>query len=203
MKLWTQDVGRLHAAGERPSEAMGRSPEGTQPEPANSETEESPLGRLVAQWERERPDLDPAPMRIFGLIARTHALSTEFLNRLLAEKGLNRGTFDVLSALRRAGQPYRLTPKQLSESLMLSGAGMTSRLDRLESKSLIIRRPDPEDRRSLQIELSKEGIELIDSIIPRFVAGQHQIADQLGKTGAADLTRLLTSLSAALESSLT
>jgi DNA-binding MarR family transcriptional regulator len=179
---------------------MGRSAKSIPAKPVTSEADESPLGRLVAQWQRERPDLDPAPMRIFGLIARTHALSTEFLNSLLAEKGLNRGTFDVLSALRRAGHPYRLTPKQLSESLMLSGAGMTSRLDRLESKSLIIRRPDSEDRRSLQIELTQKGIKLIDSVLPQFVAGQHAITDQLGKTGAADLNRLLTNLSEALES---
>ncbi|HCE5431465.1 TPA: MarR family transcriptional regulator [Legionella pneumophila] len=166
------------------------------------EEDTSPLGRLVAQWQRERPDLDPAPMRTFGLIARAHALCTEFLNRLLAENGLNRGTFDVLSALRRAGRPYRLTPKQLSESLMLSGAGMTSRLDRLESKALISRRPDADDRRSLQIELTKEGVKLIDSILPRFLAGQHAIADQLGQMEAGELNRLLTNLSEALEHSM-
>jgi DNA-binding MarR family transcriptional regulator len=170
--------------------------------PATSPSDTSPIGRLVAQWERERPDLDPAPMLTFGLIARTHALSTEFLNRLLAERGLNRGTFDVLAALRRAGQPYRLTPKQLSESLMLSGAGMTSRLDRLESKHLIARQPDAEDRRSLQIELTPRGIALIDSILPEFVAGQHEIAGRLGASGAAELNRLLTRLSEALEDSL-
>jgi len=183
-------------------QAMGRTSKTTSAAPESAPADESPLGRLVAQWERERPDLDPAPMRVFGLIARTHALSTEYLNRLLADKGLNRGTFDVLSALRRAGKPYRLTPKQLSESLMLSGAGMTSRLDRLESKELIVRRPDAADRRSLQIELTKEGFKLIDGLLPALVAGQHEVVDQLDSAGTADLNHLLTLLSGALERAL-
>lgn len=173
------------------------------PEAAGSiPADDSPLNRLVSQWERERPDLDPAPMRVFGLVARAHTLSTEYLNNLLSDRGLNRGTFDVLSALRRAGKPHSLTPKQLSQSLMLSGAGMTGRLDRLESMSLVMRKPDSQDRRSLHIELTDKGRALIDSLIPEFVAGQHQIINQLGKGGGQDLCLLLTTLSDALEGAL-
>jgi len=141
-------------------------------------------------------------MRVFGLIARTHALSNEYINRLLSDRGLTRGTFDVLSALRRAGKPYRLTPKQLSESLMLSGAGMTGRLDRLEAKELIVRKPDTADRRSLQIELTKDGLALIDGLLPSLVAGQHAVVDQLDQAGITELNQLLTRLSGTLERAL-
>jgi len=157
------------------------------------------LDLIVTQWERERPDLDPAPMRLFGLLVRGYALTTSYLNELLAGHGLTRGTFDVLSALRRSGRPFRLTPKQLTESLMLSGAGMTSRLDRLEAMSLISRHPDKTDRRSLQIELTPAGLELIDETIPRFVEAQWKVASALGSEDTAALIELLGKVADILE----
>ncbi len=130
------------------------------------------VNHILEQWQRERPDLDPAPMRLFGLLAQAHLLTTPYLNAILAQWELSRGTFDVLAALRRSGPPYSLTPKQLSESLMLSGAGMTSRMDRLEAQHLIARLPEPSDRRSLKIQLTQRGVRLIDEVIPRVVEAQ-------------------------------
>jgi DNA-binding MarR family transcriptional regulator len=157
-----------------------------------------PVSLIVAQWQRERPDLDPAPMRLFGALARAHLLTTPYLNRIVAAQGLARGTFDVLSALRRAGPPFSLTPKQLSESLMLSAAGMTSRLDRLEALRLIARLPEPNDRRSLKIQLTQRGVHLIDDIIPRIIEAQWRIISDLGVEKTTDLITLLGSLAEAL-----
>jgi DNA-binding MarR family transcriptional regulator len=157
-----------------------------------------PVGVIVAQWQRERPDLDPAPMRLFGALARAHLLTTPYLNRVVAAHGLARGTFDVLSALRRAGPPFSLTPKQLSDSLMLSGAGMTSRLDRLETLQLIVRLPEPADRRSLKIQLTPRGIHLIDDIIPRIIKEQWRVIGQLGAKNTATLIGLLGTLTEVL-----
>jgi len=153
-----------------------------------------PVEAIVEQWQRERPDLDPAPMRLFGALAQAHLLTTPYINRVIAQRGLVRGTFDVLSALRRAGPPYALTPKQLAESLMLSGAGMTSRLDRLEELNLIARLPEPNDRRSLKIQLTQKGVKLIDEIIPEIVAAQWRLVSNLGANDTALLIELLQRL---------
>lgn len=157
-----------------------------------------PIDAIVEQWHRERPDLDPEPMRLFGAIAQAHLLTTPYMNSVLEQYGLVRGTFDVLSALRRAGPPYSLTPKQLAESLLLSGAGMTNRLDRLESLHLIARLPEPNDRRSLKIQLTQKGVKLVDEIIPRFVEAQRRLVLRLGTTETELLLGLLDRLSAAL-----
>ena len=149
---------------------------------------------ILAQWQRERPDLDPAPMRLFGLLARAQLLTTPYFNSILAEWDISRGTFDVMAALRRAGPPYSLTPKQLSESLMLSGAGMTSRLDRLEALHLIARLPEPSDRRSLKIQLTQRGVRLIDEIIPRIIESQWRVASALGMEKTTSLTEILGAL---------
>lgn len=150
-----------------------------------------PVALILAQWQRERPDIDPAPMRIFGLIVRAQSLTTAFMNEALAKWGLSRPSFDVLSALRRAGPPFCLTPKSLSESLMLSGAGMTSRLDRLESLYLIARLPEPNDRRSVKIQLTERGVRLIDDVVPSIVKAQWSITSKLGAVQTDELVRLL------------
>ena len=80
----------------------------------------------------------------------------------MAKHGVARGMFDVFAAFRRAGSPYRLPPSKLSKSLMLSGAGMTNRLDRLETLRLIVRQPEPNDRRSVRIQLTAKGLQLVE-----------------------------------------
>jgi DNA-binding MarR family transcriptional regulator len=161
-----------------------------------------PVNQIIEQWQRERPDLDPAPMRLFGALAQAHILTTPYINRVIARHGLVRGTFDVLSALRRAGLPFSLTPKQLAESLMLSGAGMTSRLDRLEQLHLVARLPEPNDRRSLKIQLTQKGVKLIDEVIPQIVAAQWQLVSALGDRDTATLIDLLRRLTETLFASI-
>jgi DNA-binding MarR family transcriptional regulator len=167
-------------------------------ETANETTARVPVNQIVEQWQRERPDLDPAPMRLFGALAQAHLLTTPYINRVIAKHGLVRGTFDVLSALRRAGPPFSLTPKQLAESLMLSGAGMTSRLDRLELLHLVARLPEPNDRRSLKIQLTQKGVKLIDEVIPQIVAAQWQLVSSLGNKDTEVLIDLLRRLTETL-----
>jgi DNA-binding MarR family transcriptional regulator len=161
-----------------------------------------PVNQIIEQWQRERPDLDPAPMRLFGALAQAHMLTTPYINRVIARHGLVRGTFDVLSALRRAGLPFSLTPKQLAESLMLSGAGMTSRLDRLEQLHLVARLPEPNDRRSLKIQLTQKGVRLIDEVIPQIVSAQWQLVSALGDRDTATLVDLLRRLTETLFASI-
>ena len=61
--------------------------------------------------------------------------------------GLNDGDYGVLAPLRRAGEPYTLTPTELARHRMMTSGGMTAALDRLEQKGFIDRLPNPADRR--------------------------------------------------------
>lgn len=146
---------------------------------------------IIEQWERERPDLDFRPMQVFATLARAYLTITKNIDDLVAEYGLARGMFDVLATLRRSGRPYSLTPKQLAGSLLLSGAGMTNRLDRLEELKLIIRKPQAGDRRSLQIQLTEKGLYFVDKILPDVLALQRQ-ASMIGVQNSQKLVRLLS-----------
>jgi DNA-binding MarR family transcriptional regulator len=142
---------------------------------------------IFRQWQSERPDIDPTPVRIYGLIGQIHLQSTIFINETLEPLGLVRGTFDVLTALRRVGSPYSLTPKLLAQHLLLSGAGLTSRLNQLEARRLIARLPEPTDRRTLRIQLTAAGEALVDQAIPLVFAAQWQ---RLLPLGSEDLQQL-------------
>jgi DNA-binding MarR family transcriptional regulator len=138
-------------------------------------------------------------MSLFACLARAHLLTAARVNELVLRYGLTRGMFDVLAALRRSGPPYCLTPKQLAGSLLLSGAGMTNRLDRLEALHLIARKPEPNDRRSILIKLTKQGWKLVDTILPELLEVQ-RAAFGFGVENGRKLTKLLSALNEQLAS---
>ena len=96
---------------------------------------------ILAQWRRERPDLDVSPIGLLGRLFRSAYLADESLAEGIAPHGLQPGWFDLLAALRRSGRPYELNPTRLMETTMLSSGGMTKRLDRLDEAGLVERNP--------------------------------------------------------------
>jgi DNA-binding MarR family transcriptional regulator len=134
------------------------------PEQDHPQDAGDPVDRLVAQWARERPELEPdlPAMAIFGRLGRLHLLAGRAIESVFADEGLSTGEFDVLAALRRSGAPFRVPPSQLARTLMLSPAGMTNRVDRLEAAGLVRRRADPDDRRTSAVELTDEGRAVVD-----------------------------------------
>jgi DNA-binding MarR family transcriptional regulator len=132
---------------------------------------------LIEQWRRERPDLDGEldAMATIGRLGRLVTLVGAEIDTVFAQHGLTVADFDVLSALRRAGAPYVLRPTDLSRQLMLSPAGMTGRLDRLDGAGLVERSPDPDDRRSWLIRLSDRGRSVVDAAVTDHVANETRI----------------------------
>lgn len=154
---------------------------------------------ILAQWRRERPDLDPAPMGVIGRIRRIERLLGRALDATFAQFGLNSGEFDVLATLRRSGAPYQLTPTALFTSLMLSSGAMTNRLDRLEQAGLIARAPDPSDRRGTLVGLTPRGLELIDAAVAAHLANEARLLAALLPGERDQLAGLLRRLLCALE----
>lgn len=146
---------------------------------------------IVEQWAAERPDLDTGAMAVFGRIYRAARLAADVQERCYAQFGITRADFDVLATLRRAGGPDGLSPGRLTEALMLTSGGMTSRLDRLERAGHLVRTPDPGDRRALLIRLTDTGRALVDEAVAAGLAEQQRL---LGDLSAAQRTRLIGDL---------
>jgi DNA-binding MarR family transcriptional regulator len=152
------------------------------------------IDTVLAQWQRERPDLEASATGVLGRFARVYELGARAVEEVFARHGLQRGEFDVLAALRRSGAPYTLTPSALAEHLMLSRAGMTSRLDRLEAAGLVERRLDPSDRRSFRVRLTPRGLDLIEAAVADHFANQSRLLAHLDPAERDTLDRILRKL---------
>ena len=154
---------------------------------------------ITGQWNRERPELETLPMAVFGRIYRLSRLMGDRTEKEYQRFGIGRGEFDVLATLRRAGEPYTLSPRQLSGTLMLTTGGMTGRLDKLERAGLLRRAPDPDDRRALRVSLTERGLAVIDESVGAGLALQRAALDELDPEQAEQLGELLRQLLAATE----
>lgn len=154
---------------------------------------------MLEQWRRERPDLDVTPMGTIGRLGRLSALVTRQIAATFDRHGLQIGEFDVLAALRRGGEPFEQTPTRLASALMLSPAGVTNRLDRLEAAGLVARRPDPDDRRSSIVVLTDEGRSLVDAAVTDHVATEAAVLAALSDADRRTLDDALRRLLAGLE----
>ena len=105
----------------------------------------------------------------------------------------------MLSALRIAGPPHRLSPSRLGRGLMMSSAGVTSRIDRLERRGLVRRLPDPHDRRGVIVELTDEGLEAVDAAVRAVTLSDQQLLARFDAAELASMEGLLRKLLAGLE----
>jgi len=132
--------------------------EGTPCPPGQDEVD-----RITAAWAQVRPDLDVAPLQVLSRVTRlAHHLDRARASTFGAH-GLERWEFDVLAALRRSGPPHRLTPSQLLPQTLVTSGTMTTRIDRLASRGLVTRQPDPTDRRHVVVELTADGLHRVDA----------------------------------------
>jgi DNA-binding MarR family transcriptional regulator len=155
--------------------------------------------RILGGWRDARPDLEIDPLQVTGRLSRIGPLLVRRQESVLSRFGLGRGEVGVLSALRIAGPPHRLSPTRLGRGLMLSSAGMTSRIDRLERRELVRRLPDPDDRRGVIVELTDQGLEVVDAAVAAITVSDRQLLERFDPSEIALLEGLLRKLLAGLE----
>ncbi|RVU35808.1 MarR family transcriptional regulator [Hwanghaeella grinnelliae] len=139
------------------------------------------VDKILAQWHRERPELDVAPMGLIGRISRLSFILRTEMEKTWATFGLNPPSFDVLATLRRSGPPYRLSPGDLIASTMVTSGTMTNRIDKLVAAGLVERTPNPEDGRGFLIGLSDKGFKLIEEAVTVHVETQEKLIAVLSK----------------------
>lgn len=155
---------------------------------------EDHIDRLQAQWARELPDVDTQGMEVLGRARRIVLQSRPAIEAVFARHGIDAGEFDVLSTLRRSGQPWSLRPTELYRSLMISSGGLTDRLNRLQKAGLITRPPSPEDRRSLLVQLTDKGRTLVETAFREDMAVEASLLAALDKADREALAGLLRKL---------
>ncbi len=149
------------------------------------------VDKIITQWATEKPELTTKPMALIGRLLRLSKHIEAKLSEFHKSYDLKMGEFDVLATLRRSGSPYRLTPSELINTMMLTSGAMTNRLDKLESKGLIRRSHSKEDRRSVSVELSKVGLSLIDDMMSSYVLTQKELVAELSLESSTELDQHL------------
>jgi DNA-binding MarR family transcriptional regulator len=149
---------------------------------------------LVAAWREQRPDLDVGPLQVLSRVSRL-ARHLDIARRgAFAAHGLESWEFDVLSALRRAGPPFQLTPGALLRATLVTSGTMTNRIDRLAAAGFVSREPDPRDRRGVLVTLSERGQEAVDAAFIDLLEREHTLLANLGADQRQVLADLLRTL---------
>jgi DNA-binding MarR family transcriptional regulator len=150
---------------------------------------EDAVDRVLAQWGRERPDLDVRAMAVIGRIGRAEAILDRRVGAVLAEHDLLPGEFDLLATLRRSGSPHRLAVGQ-----MLAATMVTNRLNRLVAKGYVTRETDPANRRSVLVTLTDHGLTVVDAALARHVENERELLSTLSSDEEQQLAGLLRKL---------
>jgi len=152
------------------------------------------VDELVAHWRVQRPDLDVAPLQVLSRVSRL-ARHLDIARRgAFAAHDLEAWEFDVLSALRRAGPPFQLTPGTLLRATLVTSGTMTNRIDRLAAAGLVRREPDPRDRRGVLVTLSERGQTVVDAALTDLLDREQALLAGLGQDQRQQLADLLRTL---------
>lgn len=157
------------------------------------------VDKIIEQWRLERPDLDTRPMALIGRLGRIRAHLSREMEKTFAAHGLNAANFDMLATLRWSGAPYRLSPGALMNTTMVSSGTMTNRIDQLEKAGLVERRKNPEDGRSVDIQLTPKGFSLIDGALADHCNTQKKLVEGLSDEDFAALDAIMVRLLARFE----
>jgi DNA-binding MarR family transcriptional regulator len=157
------------------------------------------VDRIVDAWQRERPDLDVGPLHVLSRVLRLARHLDLTRGSAFTKHGLEGWGFDVLSALRRAGAPYELSPGQLVAQMLVTSGTMTNRVDRLASRGLVSRGPDPRDRRGVKVTLTVLGREVVDAAMADLLDRERILLNQLPPDEREHLAELLRRLLAPFE----
>jgi len=155
---------------------------------------EDEVDAIVAAWQRERPDLDVVPLQVMSRLDRLAGVLGDRRVAIFARHDLRRHEFDVLAALRRAGDPFELTAGELTAQTYVTSGTMTSRLDRLSERGLVTRAADPEDGRLVRVTLTASGRALVDAAFAELVSLERDLLAPLSSSSQGELAATLREL---------
>jgi DNA-binding MarR family transcriptional regulator len=149
------------------------------------------VDELVARWRTERPDLDVEPLQVLSRVSRLARHLDRARTAAFASHGLQAWEFDVLSALRRQGPPYQLSPGALLRATLVTSGTMTNRVDRLAEAGLVSRHPDPQDKRGVLVALTTRGRVVADAALEDLLNRERELLTGLDRTQRGELAALL------------
>lgn len=152
------------------------------------------VDRLIASWQRVRPDLDILPVGIIARLGRVRGYFDLELERLFEQHGLSGPDFSVLVTLARLNEPGGVPQRRLMDELHLTSGTISVRVDRLTDQGLVLRRADSRDKRNTRISLTQQGRALFERVAPAHLENERRLLSSLSIAEADLLATLLRKL---------
>lgn len=148
----------------------------------------------IAMWQRERPDIDCSGKAITGRILRLGEVFMNAMNANMAQFGVRYSQYAIVGTLRASGKPYRMSPSELQNTLMITSGGVSNLLKRIEDMGYIRRLDDPVDGRGVIVELTEAGFALSEKAMAAQADLERQLVESLSANEQADLAGALRRL---------
>ncbi|MGO1592454.1 MAG: MarR family winged helix-turn-helix transcriptional regulator [Ancrocorticia sp.] len=165
----------------------------------NSDGVRDEVDGIVAAWGRERTDFDPEPLSVFSRLLRLDRHIDRMRRQAFSKYGIESWEFEMLAALRRQGEPYRLTAGRLVQETLVSSGTVTNRIDRMVTHGYAERHPDPNDRRVVHVQATARGVELVDAAMADLLEAEQRKLEDMAAQDQRELADLLRQLLAHFE----
>ncbi len=149
---------------------------------------------IARAWARERPGVPVGSIGIVTRIWQVAKLLSDERRRTLAAIGLDAATLDLLSTLRRAGPPYRLSTRELAARCLVTAGAVTQRVDRAQGSGLVRRLAPARGSRTVLVELTAAGHREVERAVGVLLTTEQTLVDALTPGDQAQLARLLAEL---------
>ncbi len=148
----------------------------------------------IAMWQRERPDIDCSGKAVTGRVLRLAEIFMVAMNENMAEFGVRYSQYAIVGTLRASGKPYRMSPSEMQERLMITSGGLSNLLKKIEEMGYIRRLNDPDDGRGVIVELTGAGFELSEETMAAQAATERALVAALSQDEQELLSSLLRRL---------
>jgi DNA-binding MarR family transcriptional regulator len=149
------------------------------------------VGRGMAQWRRQRPDIDCSGKAVIGRILSLQEIILRAVNTALAPHGVRYPVYAVLATLRVSGEPYRMSPSRLQATMLFTSGGVSNLLRRTEAQGYIRRLADPADGRGVLVELTQKGFALAEAAMADHAAVERRLCAMFSKEEQVGIAKLL------------
>lgn len=153
-----------------------------------------PAAEIAAAWQRERPGLPVSSIEIVTPIWRLAKLMADDRRRVLHACGVDPATLDLVSVLRRAGPPYRLTTREIARRALVTAGAVSQRISRAERDGLVARAPAADGSRSVTVTLTPAGHALTERVVDQVLRREAYLTDGLPLSDRPVLAGLLDRL---------
>jgi DNA-binding MarR family transcriptional regulator len=153
---------------------------------------------IAGAWRRELPGTPTGSIEVITPLWRAAKLLDDDRRRTLRRLGVEPAVLDLLSTLRRAGDPFTLTTREITERTMVTAGAVSQRIARAEAAGLVTRAPSSASRRAVAITLTPAGHCLIEQTVHQLLSHEETLVAELDPEQRTALTSGLLALIARL-----